>query len=324
MLLCPEGSPRGGGETKRQKTHYDQRLERDSESGRTSSTVEGNATEPDAVAFLNHFSSSSLSNVSDGALSSPVTIEAPGFNDLIDFEEDDASRRPSADISDTVTEQETGAEGGMEFIRSLTDSRTFMELAHTSRRTDSGSEGTGVNACDGEERLSNCDLPPNSQIEEVNNQRFEGVFKSLMTLLNEYKDKNSGIPADDHRVTFGRDRDLMKPVCEIRPFVDLGRCDEPASRSRGGTRRRGRGSQARRNGRVSARDTRGATGSGTSTPVRESTRGRGRRGRRGPILMEDGLEIIEPPVQEPSVEDETAMATAMLQDLVEEVDLDMF
>lgn len=341
MLLCPEGSPRGGGETKRQKIHHDQRSERDSETGRTGSTVEGNAADADAVAFLNKFTSSSLSTVSDGALPSPVTIETPGFNDLIDSEEDDEHRRSSAGVTETVSDQGTGTDSGIDFIRSLTDPRAFMDRTHTSHRTDPGSEGAGMTTCDGEERLSNCDLPPNSQIEEVNNnQRFEGVFKSLMKLLNDCKDKGSGLigapgsssavpgPScapkshDDYpRVSFDRDaRDTLRPVGEIRPFIDVARCVETGVRPRRGgaagvTRRRGRGSQSRRSGRNTVREQR---------VTEDTARGRSRRGRRGPVLVEDGLEIVEPPAQlVPSVEEETAMATAMLEDLAE-VDLEMF
>lgn len=359
-------------------------------SSRTGATVEGNAAEVDAVSFLNSYAASSLSTVvSDGALRSPVTIETPGFNDLIESEkEDDEERRSSAGVAsstETATDRGTGADGGMmsSARAALTETRSSDELARTSCRTsDSGSEGTGENG-PGEERLANCNLPPNSQIEEANNLRFEAAFISLMKMLNDCMDKGTSastsassaevstettcagatqtdpqpppppltsqppaMPSSSRGSSYGhisnsagifldRESANLRPVCEIRPFVDLSRCvatvepvietaDNTRSRSGGSnSRRRGRGSQTRRNARRVAQDE-GNDDDEDYVPPRETRgRGRARRSRRAPSFSQDGLEIVETrPGQSAQVpfsvtEEETAMAAAVLEDLVE-------
>ncbi|AFX83421.2 E112-113 [Murid betaherpesvirus 8] len=362
-------SPRGG-EAKRSK-HHDPRTDRDSETGRSGGNTDGNLN-TDAVSFLNKFSSSTVTPGSDGALPSPLSIiEAPGFTDLIQFEEDADGRRSSAVPTETAADQQqrTGTDGG------IVCSRDSVEFAHTSpRSTDSGSEGAGMTSHspghehehdeheheqqhenDVGERHSNADVPPNPQIEEDHNPPFDGVFKSLMRLLNECKDKSGGLGESSASTSASSDPvpgpsrmpdpvpgpsrmpdrpreevgqsyafrgfferptvDPFKPVCEIRPFIDMSRVEHhPNPRSRGsgntGTRRRGRG-QPRRNGRL-VRER-----NAENTP--RETRGRGRRAasRRGPLLTEDGLEIIEP-VAAPSVtEEETERAAALLEELVE-------
>lgn len=359
--LCPEGSPRGG-EPKRSK-HHDPRTERDSEPGRSGGNTDGNLN-ADAVSFLNRFSTSTVTPGSDGALSSPFSIEAPGFTDLIQLEEDADGRRSSAVPTETAADQQqrTGTDGG------IVCSRDSVEFADTGPRSaDSGTEGAGMTSHspghehehdeheheqqhenDVGERHSNADVPPNPQIEEEEHSPpFDGVFRSLMRLLNECKDKSGGLGESSASTSAASDPvpgpsrmpdrpreevggqsfafkgfferpsvDPFKPVCEIRPFIDMSRVEpHPNPRSRGsgntGTRRRGRG-QPRRNGRLTReRNT-------ESTP--RETRGRGRRAssRRGPVLTEDGLEIVEPTAAPPSVtEEETERAAALLEELVE-------
>nr|WEG70911.1 protein UL112 [Mastomys natalensis cytomegalovirus 3] len=318
-----ECSPRGGGDSKRQKiSPHDPRTDRDLESSRSGAGVEGNPG--DAVAFLNSFASSSLS-INDGALPSPAPIETPGFNDLIGFEDDDErSRLSSTEFTETMTD------GGIGCMKPLSDSLA-MDRTHANHATaDPGTEGAG--AFHRQERLSNCDLP-NPQI-EPSNPYFEGVFDSLMKLLSECKDKNAN-PAStsvsepscmgtsqnepSHRSIFvNRPDNSLKPVCEIRPFIDIQRVVEvapvPRETTNASNRRRGRGSQSRRSGRT----TRGRRNDNTPAA---NTRGRRRRGRGHVLdLAEDGLEIIESvdSIFASSVtEEETAMAAAMLEDLVE-------
>lgn len=268
-------------------------------------------------------------------------------------------------------------DGGIADVQSLTDSRTREPVAGSnvgSVGNHPGSEGAGVSDGGGsgnggdrahrgeEERLSNTSaLPPVLQIEEVSSRSgnnpsfespFEGVFDSLMKLLNECKDKSgkmtptegspdpkslaaapgSAAPGIDRLPTleellgrpskpvlFNRPELVPKPVCEIRPFVEATRNAAAAvppvasSRGRSGSnRRRAPASTARTPRPRRTRQTRG-----TNSNRGRNGAGTGGRSRRGPVLLDDGLEVIEvsdTPV--PSVEEETAVAAAMLEDLV--------
>ncbi|AAF99204.1 pR113 [rat cytomegalovirus strain Maastricht] len=271
-------------------------------------------------------------------------------------------------------------------VQSLTDSRTRESAPgggdHHQQHHHPGSEGAGVSdggsgggssvgggsVHRGEEGLSsnNSALPPVLQIEEGSSrnsnppfeqQPFEGVFDSLMKLLNECKDKSgkmmtpaggpsepscssaaaAGCPGVSSRlptleellgrpgnkpVFFNRTEFAPKPVCEIRPFVE-GNRNAPAAvppvaastarGSRGGSsRRRAPASSTRAPRSRRTRQTRNTSG------ARGRGGGAGGRSRRGPLLVEDGLEVIEvSDAPGPSVEEETAMAAALLEDLVD-------
>lgn len=185
--------------------------------------------------------------------------------------------------------------------RTLADFGRTNRRAEPSRSDDDRESVGDAGRPAGAERQSNCTVPPpNSQIEQVSSSpRFDDVLQSLMRLINDCKDKKTMVsketlsarlpivrqilsgspshetaeagpsnrsPVDPGKFVLpdGRVCDL-RPVCEIRPFLNVdkmaaavrdggGRARRRVDRpERGRSTRRAR--QPRRNGRfISVRD----------------------------------------------------------------------
>lgn len=344
---------------KRQKTHHDVKQDRGPEA------FVDNCPE-DAVAFLN-LSNGPISAIGDeGALPTSVNVETPGNVSVCTVSDEERTdvRDPSGAL------QPTGDTGpGVCGLDESIDDRGVQ----CPQSTDNVGETLNVENCMNSEGLSNRHVPPNSQETNSSKPRFDDIIDSLTKLLSECKDKQSYVDALSSKLpivkvvprtetesaaaahphgaaafcTQTRFHPLedkgcdLRPVCEIKPFMDLSRMVEEQG-NRGGTANRrtrrtasrGRSSGARtRSTRRSARrrahdpsaeDTPDATVPNVPVEDDGETPGPSREvplnerfieGRRGPSLAEDGLEIINEALTVPLLDEETAAAAASLLSL---------
>lgn len=343
---------------KRQKTHHDAR-------DRGSEALVDNCPE-DAVAFLN-LGNGPFSAIGDeGALPTSVNVETPGNvsmcavpdEERTDVRDSSGALQPTGDTSPDVCGLDESIDKGVQCPQS----------------TDNVGETLNVENCMNSEGLSNRNVPPNSQETNSSKPRFDDIIDSLTKLLSECKDKQTYVEALSSKLPIvkvlprtetegaaaahphgiagfctqsrfppleGKGCDL-RPVCEIRPFMDLSRMVEeqgprggtanrrtrrPAGRSRssGSRTRSTRRSSRRRANDSPVEDTPDATvpdvpieaddgevpGPSREVPLNE----RFIEGRRGPSLAEDGLEIINEALTVPLLDEETAAAAASLLSL---------
>lgn len=278
------------GDNKRQKTHHD------------ASAVTPDETDP--VNFLD-FAASTLagSSLSEGALSAVNS----GHNSPVNPDPREPPVNEAAGMGAGMSN------GGETHPRILENGHEPSPKIVPSASSDFADP----------ERLSNCNVPPNSQ-EDQCNPRFEDILSTLSGLLDRCRNTNESDAAE--AITSLPLSKLSQPqrcllaskmeprsVCQVKPLVNTERVvAETAEISGTGSRSR---SNARRPRRAAASRGRGRGGGGQRT--RRSARSRQTEDfldSAGPSFAIDGLEIVEG-LQNAPTDDEAAMAAASLLNL---------